>query len=167
MKEVEAPATGSPFFDFRFMPLGIICGPGKRCLARHVQDRTRDIFFFFTITIITISPSRKTDLQHFLLPPAWLAAMFNSKDGFIEALVRGYRVDFLSSQDYSDLSQCETLEDVRTFLVFSFFFSLFGRSNNYEVGYWLCVCNRCTSEATIFASIYNSFSLHGKIGSGF
>lgn len=42
--------------------------------------------------------------------------MFNSKDGFIEALVRGYRVDFLSSQDYSDLSQCETLEDVRTFL---------------------------------------------------
>ena len=48
MKEVEDTATGSPFFDFRFMPLGIICGPGKRCLARHVQDRARDIFFFFT-----------------------------------------------------------------------------------------------------------------------
>lgn len=42
--------------------------------------------------------------------------MFNQKDGFLEAVVRGYRSDFLSGQDYADLSQCETLEDVRTFL---------------------------------------------------
>jgi hypothetical protein len=93
--------------------------------------------------------------------------MFNLKDGFIEALVRGHRMEFLSNQDYSDLSQCETLEDVRTFLVLSFFFSLFGRANKYVVGYWLWFRNRCASEANIFASIHNCFSLHGKTGSGF
>lgn len=49
--------------------------------------------------------------------------MFNQKDGFLEAVVRGYRSDFLSGQDYADLSQCETLEDVRTFLVFCYHFN--------------------------------------------
>ncbi|GJD06114.1 V-type proton ATPase subunit d 1 [Galdieria sulphuraria] len=41
---------------------------------------------------------------------------FNVDDGYIEALVRGYKSSLLSSVDYVNLTQCETLEDVRMHL---------------------------------------------------
>ncbi|GJQ08787.1 hypothetical protein GpartN1_g578.t1 [Galdieria partita] len=41
---------------------------------------------------------------------------FNVDDGYIEALVRGYKSSLLSSIDYVNLTQCETLEDVRMHL---------------------------------------------------
>jgi len=41
---------------------------------------------------------------------------FNVDDGFLEAIVRGYRAGILSSVDYVNLTQCETLEDLRMHL---------------------------------------------------
>jgi len=41
---------------------------------------------------------------------------FNVHDGFLEALVRGYRSGILSQSDYASLTQCETLEDMRLHL---------------------------------------------------
>lgn len=38
---------------------------------------------------------------------------FNIQDGFVEALVRGYRLGILTDSEFNHLSQCETLEDVR------------------------------------------------------
>jgi len=42
--------------------------------------------------------------------------MFNVDDGFLEAIVRGFRSGILSSVDYVNLTQCETLEDLRMHL---------------------------------------------------
>eukprot|EP00762_Andalucia_godoyi_P001002 ANDGO_01974.mRNA.1 V-type proton ATPase subunit d len=41
---------------------------------------------------------------------------FNVDDGFTEAIVRGYKKGLLSSADYQNLTQCDTLEDVRLHL---------------------------------------------------
>jgi V-type H+-transporting ATPase subunit d len=38
---------------------------------------------------------------------------FNVNDGYLEALVRGFRSGILSSADYTNLTQCDTLEDMR------------------------------------------------------
>jgi V-type H+-transporting ATPase subunit d len=38
---------------------------------------------------------------------------FNVNDGYLEALVRGFRSGILSRTDYTNLTQCDTLEDVR------------------------------------------------------
>ena len=43
--------------------------------------------------------------------------MFNAKDGFLEATVRGCMGGFLRAEDYSNLQQCETLEDIKLYLV--------------------------------------------------
>lgn len=43
--------------------------------------------------------------------------MFNTKDGFLEATVRGYVGGFLRTEDYSNLQQCETVEDIKLYLV--------------------------------------------------
>lgn len=56
--------------------------------------------------------------------PAWaLAAMsttemclFNVKDGFLEANVRGYKLGLLTTADYNNLTQCETLDDIKLYL---------------------------------------------------
>lgn len=42
--------------------------------------------------------------------------MFNAKDGFLEATVRGCMGGFLRAEDYSNLQQCETLEDIKLYL---------------------------------------------------
>ncbi|KAF9533109.1 vacuolar ATP synthase subunit [Crepidotus variabilis] len=39
---------------------------------------------------------------------------FNSGTGFLEGIVRGYKAGILSNNQYSNLAQCETLEDFRT-----------------------------------------------------
>lgn len=41
---------------------------------------------------------------------------FNIDDGFLDSLVRGYRSGFLSAEDYSNLSQSQTVEDIRMHL---------------------------------------------------
>jgi len=38
---------------------------------------------------------------------------FNVNDGYLEALVRGFRSGILSRADYTNLTQCDTLEDMR------------------------------------------------------
>jgi len=38
---------------------------------------------------------------------------FNVNDGYLEALVRGFRSGILSRTDYTNLTQCDTLEDMR------------------------------------------------------
>ena len=42
--------------------------------------------------------------------------LFNINHGFPEALCRGFRSGFLTSDDYKKLGACETLEDIRTAL---------------------------------------------------
>ena len=44
------------------------------------------------------------------------ALTFNLDDGFTEAVVRGYRSGILTSADYSNLGQCDGLEDMRMHL---------------------------------------------------
>ena len=41
---------------------------------------------------------------------------FNIDDGYLDSLVRGYRSAFLSREDYSNLSQSQTVEDIRMHL---------------------------------------------------
>jgi len=41
---------------------------------------------------------------------------FNVNDGYLEALVRGFRSGLLSRTDYDNLVQCETLEDMKLYL---------------------------------------------------
>lgn len=41
------------------------------------------------------------------------AMSFNIKDGFLEAIVRGYKAGLLSAVDYNNLCQCETLDDIK------------------------------------------------------
>ncbi len=40
-------------------------------------------------------------------------ATFNVDDGFLEAIARGYRQGLLSRDDYTTLSNCRTLEDLK------------------------------------------------------
>ncbi|PVU97884.1 hypothetical protein BB561_000274 [Smittium simulii] len=39
---------------------------------------------------------------------------FNVEHGYLEGIVRGYRNAFLTSQQYNNLTQCESIEDLRT-----------------------------------------------------
>jgi V-type H+-transporting ATPase subunit d len=41
------------------------------------------------------------------------AMSFNIKDGFLEAIVRGYKAGLLTAIDYNNLCQCETLDDIK------------------------------------------------------
>lgn len=43
-------------------------------------------------------------------------ALFNFNDGYLEGLVRGFRAGILKSNDYHNLTQCETLEDLKLHL---------------------------------------------------
>ncbi|KAF4617155.1 hypothetical protein D9613_005942 [Agrocybe pediades] len=42
------------------------------------------------------------------------ALFFNVNNGFLEAIVRGYKSGILTQNQYANLTQCETLEDFRT-----------------------------------------------------
>lgn len=42
--------------------------------------------------------------------------LFNIKDGFLEAVVRGYKLGLLSAADYNNLAQCESLDDIKLYL---------------------------------------------------
>ena len=46
--------------------------------------------------------------------PGFLA--FNREDGYLEALLRGLRSKLLDVNDYANLSQCESLEDMKLHL---------------------------------------------------
>ncbi|CAF9921864.1 MAG: H(+)-transporting V0 sector ATPase subunit d [Gomphillus americanus] len=39
---------------------------------------------------------------------------FNVNGGYLEGIVRGYRNNLLTSQNYNNLTQCETIDDVKT-----------------------------------------------------
>ncbi|CAO3652914.1 unnamed protein product [Cunninghamella echinulata] len=41
------------------------------------------------------------------------AILYNENDGFIDAILRGYRSGILTSSQYINFTQCETLEDLR------------------------------------------------------
>ena len=41
------------------------------------------------------------------------ALTFNINDGYLEAIVRGYRGGLLTTADYNNLCQCETLDDIK------------------------------------------------------
>ncbi|TPX31522.1 hypothetical protein SmJEL517_g05138 [Synchytrium microbalum] len=41
------------------------------------------------------------------------ALFFNAEDGYLEGVIRGFRAGILSSSNYSNLIQCETLEDLK------------------------------------------------------
>ena len=43
--------------------------------------------------------------------------LFNAKDGFLEGVIRGCKGGLLTPQDYTNLMQCETLDDVKLHLV--------------------------------------------------
>lgn len=43
--------------------------------------------------------------------------MFNAKHGFAEAYVRGCQFALLQRKNYLDIARCETLEDVKSYLV--------------------------------------------------
>ena len=57
--------------------------------------------------------------------------MFNTKDGFLEATVRGCVGGFLKSEDYSNLQQCETLDDIKLYLV-SFFLTFIKKKQRFQ-----------------------------------
>ena len=47
---------------------------------------------------------RNTDLvQSRMLP-------FNAKEGFLDAIIRGFRATLIKSGEYANMAQCETLE---------------------------------------------------------
>ncbi|KAJ3180746.1 H(+)-transporting V0 sector ATPase subunit d [Geranomyces variabilis] len=41
------------------------------------------------------------------------ALFFNVEDGFLEAMVRGYKAGILTNSNYQNLAQCETLDDLK------------------------------------------------------
>lgn len=43
--------------------------------------------------------------------------MFTLKDGFVEAIVRGKKSELLCADDYAKLRQCESLSDLKLYLV--------------------------------------------------
>lgn len=43
--------------------------------------------------------------------------LFNVDNGFLEAIVRGYRSGLLNTSQYANLAQCETLEGMTVVLI--------------------------------------------------
>ncbi|KAI9295783.1 ATPase, V0/A0 complex, subunit C/D, partial [Neoconidiobolus thromboides FSU 785] len=39
--------------------------------------------------------------------------MFNINDGYLEAIIRGYRSNIITNSNYMNLTQCENLEDLK------------------------------------------------------
>jgi len=50
------------------------------------------------------------------IPSPGSALTYNINDGYLEALVRGFRSGILTTADYANLVQCETLEDMKLHL---------------------------------------------------
>jgi len=55
-------------------------------------------------------------MAHRSVPSPGSALTFNIHNGYLEALVRGFRSGLLSRQDYDNLMQCDTLEDLKMYL---------------------------------------------------
>jgi len=52
-------------------------------------------------------------MSYFYGPRPGSSLTYNVNDGYLEALVRGFRSGILRASDYSNLTQCDTLEDMR------------------------------------------------------
>ena len=57
------------------------------------------------------------EIVRYTVPPLSLVLLshlhmllFNAGDGYSEAIVRGYKLGLISSNQYSNLTQCETVE---------------------------------------------------------
>lgn len=50
---------------------------------------------------------------------------FNSDDGYFEGLVRGFRAGIITQEDYTNLTQCETLEGIKPPHLFYFSLPIF------------------------------------------
>jgi hypothetical protein len=56
-------------------------------------------------------------MDWFFAPPKHSGFLtFNAEDGFLEAVVRGFRGKILDQNDYANLCQCDTLEDMKLHL---------------------------------------------------
>jgi V-type H+-transporting ATPase subunit d len=53
---------------------------------------------------------------------------FNINDGFLEGVVRGFKLGLLTQADYSNLIQCETLDGMSTHFLFGVHFIPFQTS---------------------------------------
>lgn len=51
------------------------------------------------------------------LPSPGSMLTYNMNDGYLEALVRGFKSGLLSRVDYDNLAQCDTLEGLSFFLI--------------------------------------------------
>jgi len=51
---------------------------------------------------------------------------FNMNDGYLEAILRGYRGVILTTADYANLVQCEELDDMRLHLAQTDYGDFFG-----------------------------------------
>ncbi|PNH09530.1 putative V-type proton ATPase subunit d [Tetrabaena socialis] len=69
---------------------------------------------------------------------------YNIKDGFLEAVVRGHRSGLLSVGDYNNLSQCETLEDIKLNLTSSDYGSYL--ANEASPIYTATIVEKCTQK---------------------
>ena len=75
--------------------------------------------------------------------------VFNAKDGFLEGIIRGCRGGLLSVQDYTNLTQCETLDDVKLHLV----------SRRKDAKPMLRLGGRLPDEFSFCQKSYHSFTL--------
>jgi len=55
-------------------------------------------------------------LQSIIIMSVGSMLSFNIADGYVEGLVRGYRSGILTTADYANLVQCDTLEDLKLHL---------------------------------------------------
>lgn len=96
MNEVETESIG--LVDFRFLRLG-----GRKCEFLVPDGWIRSESRRFV-------GCRKMSMYGFE------AMNFNVDGGYLEAIVRGYRSGLLTSADYNNLCQCETLDDIKMHL---------------------------------------------------
>ena len=76
------------------------------------------LFFLICEDFETKRGEGMTDFIHWLFagPRHDSFTTFNREDGYLEAIVRGFRSTILDQNDYANLCQCETLEDMKIHL---------------------------------------------------
>ena len=77
------------------------CGRGSRCLS--------------TATLAIASPLYHASAHSTIRQAAIMAEgmFYNVTAGYIEGIVRGYRNNLLTGQNYGNLTQCETIDGMR------------------------------------------------------
>jgi len=78
------------------------------------------------------------------LPSTGGMSTFNVNDGYLEAIVRGYRGGILTTQDYNNLIQCESLEDMKIHLASTDYGDFL--SNDQPPLHTTTIADRCTEK---------------------